>query len=95
MLNSLLNSQLSSQWRLPAGGGSTQTPIVAVKWSLRQDGTLDGEPQVIAPQNNPLFQVAADAAIRAIKAAQPFKLPPDKYTAWKDNVWKFDPSKML
>ena len=95
MLNSMLDAQLKSQWRLPAGGGGTQTPIVAVRWTLKPDGTLDGEPQVISPQNNPMFQVAAEAAVRAIKAAQPFKLPPEKYANWRDNTWKFDPSKML
>ena len=95
MLNSLLDAQLKSQWRLPAGGGGTQTPIVAVRWTLKPDGTLDGEPQVLSPQNNPMFQVAAEAAVRAIKAAQPFKLPPEKYANWRDNTWKFDPSKML
>ena len=95
MLNSLLDQQLKSQWRLPAGGGGSQTPIVAVSWRLKPDGMLDGEPQVIQPQNNPLFAVAAEAAIRAIKAAQPFKLPTDKYASWRDNTWKFDPSRML
>lgn len=95
MLNSMLDQQLKSQWRLPAGGGGTQTPIVAVRWTLKPDGTLDGEPQVLSPQNNPMFQVAAEAAVRAIKAAQPFKLPPEKYANWRDNTWKFDPSKML
>ncbi len=95
MLNALLDAQLKSQWRLPAGGGGSQTPIVAVRWTLKPDGTLDGEPQVLQPQNNPMFQVAAEAAVRAIKAAQPFKLPPEKYANWRDNTWKFDPSKML
>lgn len=95
MLNALLDSQLKSQWRLPAGGGGSETPIVAVSWRLKPDGMLDGEPRVLNLQNTPAFQIAAEAAVRAIKAAQPFKLPPDKYTAWRDNTWKFDPSKML
>lgn len=95
MLNTIINTQLTKHWRLPAGGGGTQTPIVAVRWTLKPDGTLDGEPQVLSPQNNPMFQVAAEAAVRAIKAAQPFKLPPEKYANWRDNTWKFDPSKML
>lgn len=95
MLNSLLDGQLKSHWRLPAGGGGAETPIVAVKWRLKADGTLDGEPQILNPQNNPLFEVAAQAAIRAIKESQPFQLPAEKYANWRDNTWKFDPSKML
>ena len=95
MLNSLLDGQLKSHWRLPAGGGGAETPIVAVKWRLKADGMLDGEPQVLNPQSNPLFEIAAQAAIRAIKESQPFQLPPEKYANWRDNTWKFDPSKML
>jgi colicin import membrane protein len=96
MLNSLVDSQLKGCWRLPAGGGGSQTPIVTLSWRLRQDGSLDGEPQVMQPQNNPLFAVAAEAAIRAVKTCSPFKLPADKYTNWRDiKSWAFDPTKML
>ncbi len=95
MLNSLLNSQLSACWTLPAGGGGSQTPIVALSWHLKQDGTLDGEPQILQSQNTPLFAVAAEAAVKAVKKCAPFNLPPDKYANWRDITWKFDPSKML
>ena len=96
MLNSLLDNQLKGCWRLPAGGGGSQTPIVVLSWRLKADGTLDGEPQVIQPQNTQLFQVAAEAAIRAVKSCVPFRLPADKYANWRDiQRWAFDPSKML
>jgi colicin import membrane protein len=96
MLNSLLDSQIKGCWRLPAGGGGAQTPVVVLSWRLQPDGRLDGEPQVVAPQNNPLFAVAAEAAIRAVKTCSPFRMPPDKYSNWREITnWKFDPTKML
>lgn len=96
MLASLIDSKLRGCWRLPAGGGGTQTPVVMLSWRLKPDGTLDGEPQVLQPQNNPLFAVAAEAAVRAVKSCVPFELPADKYANWKNiQSWAFDPSKML
>jgi len=96
MLRGLLNAQLTSCWRLPAGGGGTDTPVVVLTWRLRPDGALDGEPRIVQPQNSPQFQVAAEAAIRAVKACVPFQLPPDKYQNWREIVnWEFDPRKML
>ena len=96
MLNSLLDSQLKSCWRLPAGGGGAETPIVVLSWRLKPDGSLDGEPQVLQAQNTPLYLVAKEAAIRAVKTCSPFNLPPDKYANWREiRSWAFDPSKML
>ncbi|MEQ1697129.1 MAG: protein TolA, partial [Hyphomicrobiaceae bacterium] len=95
MLNNMLDAQLKPHWRLPAAGGGTETPLVTVTWRLNADGMLNGEPAVQRAQNNTQFQLAAEAAIRAIKSAQPFKLPADKYAFWRDNSWTFDPSKML
>jgi colicin import membrane protein len=67
-----------------------------LRWNLRPDGSLDGEPVVVNPaRGDALFQLAADAAIRAVKECSPFPLPPDKYSAWKTIERNFDPSSML
>jgi colicin import membrane protein len=96
MLASLIDSKLRGCWRLPAGGGGMQTPIVVLSWRLKQDGTLEGEPQVLQPQATPMFKLAAEAAVNAVKSCVPFQLPPDKYVNWRDiRSWSFDPSKML
>ncbi|MFZ8258165.1 hypothetical protein ACO1KT_14655, partial [Staphylococcus aureus] len=63
LLNAMLKSQLEQCWNIPAGGGGAETPIVVLSWRLTEDGSLDGEPIVLSPQNTPLFQVAAEAAI--------------------------------
>lgn len=95
ILKGLINSRLKDCWRLPGGGGGVENPIVTVKWHLRPDGTLDGAPTVVQPQGSPTFQLAADAALRAVQCASPFTLPADKYSAWKEITWQFDPTKML
>lgn len=96
LLNAMLKSQLEQCWNIPAGGGGAETPIVVLSWRLTEDGSLDGEPIVLSPQNTPLFQVAAEAAIRAVKKCSPFQLPRDKFQYWREiRSWKFDPSKVL
>ncbi len=96
MLRGMLNAQLARCWRLPAGGGGTSVPVVTLGWSLKPDGTLDGEPRVVRTGDGPLFQVATEAAIRAVKTCVPFQLPPDKYANWRVITdWAFDPSKMV
>jgi colicin import membrane protein len=62
---------------------------------LRPDGSLEGEPALEAPQSGPVYQIAAEAAMRAVKMCSPFTLPPDKYAAWKMIIWDFDPREML
>lgn len=96
LLKGQLNAQLKQCWRLPGGGGGPETPIVRLAWRMRPDGTLDGEPRVLQPQNSPAFQVAAEAALRAVRTCAPFRLPPDKYAAWGNITdWEFDPRQMF
>ena len=90
LLKSMINSQLQPCAKMPGGGGGTDTPVVNVRFQLRQDGSLDGEPVLVAPQSSPLYSIAADASIRAIKQCAPFQLPADKYGAWSTVTWEFD-----
>jgi colicin import membrane protein len=95
LLKGKISAQLRGCWRLPGGGGGIETVVVTVHWRLRPDGSLDGEPEVERPQASPVFQIAAEAAVRAVKACAPFALPPDKYSAWRAIIWDFDPREML
>jgi colicin import membrane protein len=97
MLKARISSQIKQKdcWRLPAGGGGSDLPVVTVRWRLKPDGRLDGEPQIEQPRGDALFRVAAEAALRAVRACAPFDLPPDKYSAWRLIIWDFDPSAML
>ncbi|MCC7253211.1 protein TolA [Hyphomicrobium sp.] len=95
LLRSQISAQLRQCWKLPGGGGGIETMVVTVRWRLYPDGSLDGEPAIEAPQSGPVFQIAAEAAVRAVKACSPFTLPQDKYWAWKSIIWDFDPREML
>ncbi len=95
MLKGIISSRLRGCWRLPSGGGGSDTPVVTLRWSMNPDGTLAGDPQVEQPRGDALFQLAAEAAIRAVQECTPFPLPPDKYTTWRTITWEFDPSQMM
>ncbi len=95
LLKGLISSQLRGCWKLPGGGGGIETTVVTLRWQLNVDGSLDGEPSVEDPQSGPVYQIAAEAAIRAVKGCSPFTLPPDKYAAWKTIIWDFDPREMM
>ncbi len=95
LLNNMLNQALTPCSRMPGGGGGIDTPDVMVSFRLRPDGTLDGEPSVLNPQSTPLFRIAAEASVRAVKECQPYRLPPDLYNAWRTVEWKFPWAKIL
>jgi colicin import membrane protein len=90
LLLSMINAQLQPCAKMPGGGGGADTPIVNVRFRLHQDGSLDGEPVIVNRQNTPLYAIAADASLRAIKQCAPFQLPPDKYSSWSTVTWAFD-----
>jgi colicin import membrane protein len=95
LLRGQISAQLRGCWQLPGGGGGIETTVVTLKWHLTSDGSLDGEPATQEPQSDPVYQIAAEAAIRAVKKCTPFSLPPEMYTSWKTIIWEFDPREML
>jgi colicin import membrane protein len=91
----MIRSRLYNCWNPPAGVADAQGLIVMVKFQLQQDGSLSGEPQVTNRGSSPLFQIAAESALRAVRRCVPFNfLPVSKYEVWKDLDVKFDPSEM-
>lgn len=95
VLKGMIQARLKPCWVLPSGGGGSDAPVVTLRWRLKPDGSLDGEPQVEQPRGDPLFRLAAEAAVRAVQGCAPFDLPPDKYNTWRVIIWDFDPSQML
>jgi len=96
MLNGIIGSRLQACWKLPSAGGGSDTPTVTLRWRLKPDGTLDGEPVVVGQlRGDPLFQLAVDAAVRAVRECAPFPLPPEKYNAWRNIERDFDPVSMM
>ncbi len=95
LLKGRISAQLRECWRLPGGGGGSSIPVVTVKWQLNRDGSLRGSPKVVGRRSSPAFQVAAENAVRAVVQCAPYRLPKDKYEAWRSITWDFDPRAML
>lgn len=90
-----LRAQIQACWNPPAGAIEAKELVVKVRLQLRQDGSLSVDPTVMNRGGHPSFQIAAEAAMRAIKRCQPYKLPIAKYDVWKDVEVTFDPRDMF
>jgi hypothetical protein len=65
---------------------------VTLRWRLDEDGRLVGEPEVVDPPDATVWSSsAADAAVRAVRACEPFRLPVAQYHLWKEIVFNFEP----
>ncbi|MDX2307467.1 MAG: protein TolA [Hyphomicrobium sp.] len=96
LLRGMLRQQIARCWRLPGAGGGAETPVVSLRWRMRPDGTVDGEPAIEKPGTGPFGALANEAAVRAVKACQPYDLPQDYYeNGWKEVIWEFDPQSLL
>lgn len=91
-LASILLSQIYRCWSPPIGGPDSGSLIVTYEVWLNRDGTVvktelrSGD----APRGS--YRDAANlAANRAIYACQPYRLPPDRYSQWRDFNFVFDP----
>lgn len=91
-----LRQKVQQCWSPPVGVRGAGSLVVKVSFSLDISGTVLGTPRVLNGSSNPLFDVAANAAIRAVLGCQPYDgLPPEKHQFWSNNVINFDPSRML
>lgn len=90
-----LRAQIQACWNPPVGVADAKDLTVVIRLMLRQDGSLSADPVVTNTSPNPLFQVAAESARRAIQRCQPYKLPIAKYDVWKDVEVNFDPRDMF
>lgn len=88
-------SQVSQCWNPPTAVADSTGLIPVIDVSFNQDGSINGRPQLMNSRNDPAFQAAANAAIRAIQRCAPYRLPTDKYDAWRDMRVRFDPKDMM
>ena len=96
MIVAMLNSAFEQCWNKPLAGGGVAAPVVTLRWTLNQDGTLHGEPKVVqTDKSNPLADQAERAALRAVQTCVPFQLPPEQYNMWREITWKFNPNQSL
>ena len=73
-------------WNPSCGVEGFRDLVIPVQFHLTPDGALSGVPTVLGPPQpgNPVWRAAADRAVRAVIAAQPFSgLPRQTYSEWK------------
>ena len=93
-LSGAISRQLKPYWRVPQGVETDQL-VTILAFDLNPDGTLAGPVTLVRQEgittaNRPQAALHRENAIRAIKLAAPFPLPPDLYDAWKHVQWRFD-----
>ncbi len=82
-----ISRQLKPRWVAPQGA-EAELLVTVLAWDLNPDGTLSGSPRVVRQEgitdaNRAQAQRHAEQAIRAVRLAAPFDLPPQYYSAWK------------
>jgi len=91
-----LRARLRDCWDVPVGVRDARDLVVTVRIQFKKDGSLTSDPTVVNRSSQPVFQVASESALRAIRKCAPFSfLPPAKYEAWKDVEVNFDPREMF
>ncbi|HEX7820787.1 MAG TPA: cell envelope biogenesis protein TolA, partial [Sphingobium sp.] len=94
-LNTEISRQLKPKWKAPTGADVDQL-VTILRWRLNEDGSLASGPDLVeqtgkTDTNRPQQQLHIEAAIRAVRAAAPFDLPPQYYSTWKNIVaFRFD-----
>ncbi|WP_327752555.1 cell envelope biogenesis protein TolA [Sphingobium sp. SJ10-10] len=93
-LDAEIRRQLKPYWKSPSGADIEQLRTF-VDVQLARDGSLAGQPQVvnttgITASNRAQVTLHQELAVKAIRLAAPFKLPPDLYDGWKSLRISFD-----
>lgn len=80
----------------PIGVQNARDIVVTVRIEFNKDGSLAADPVVLNQSWLPLFQVAAEAALRGVRKCAPYTfMPQAKYENWKTVEVNFDPREMF
>ena len=91
-----LKSQIYHCWSPPVGAPNAADLVVDFDLALNPDGTAGRVTSDAMSSGNPYTRAAAEAARRAIFQCQPYKLPQDRYSQWREiNPLRFDPRQMM
>lgn len=89
----IISSCTKSKFDIVALGGSARTDLkLKAHFFLKNDGSLDGTPEITALGGDSRQQeVGINQARAALVACSPFPLPTDKYGSWHEIEIVFDP----
>ncbi len=94
-----LSARLAACWGVPNGVREAQTLRVKIGFNLLPDGSVTGYPTILEVNgaSNPLSQVAAEAAQRAVMQCGPYGdiFPVEHYVVWQSIEVIFDPREMF
>ena len=91
-----LKSQIYQCWSPPVGAPNASDLVVDFDLTLNPDGTPGRATSDALSSANPYTRAAAEAARRAIFQCQPYKLPADRYSQWREiSPLRFDPRQMM
>jgi hypothetical protein len=96
-LNAALDAfrdQIRRCWVPPAGQQGIAHTNPNIRLRLKLDGTLDGAPVLLNRSSEPEFRALAESVLKALTKCQPFHLPAQAYSLWKETEIVFDPSDM-
>lgn len=96
----LIRAHMRRCWRMPIDLPDPDRLVVTVEFEINRNGTLSGQPRVTSPRNYSFdapMRTAVDAAVRAVRACDPYPLPDDPvvgehYEIWRTQVYTFRPS---
>ncbi|MDG2002722.1 MAG: hypothetical protein P8J20_05260 [Novosphingobium sp.] len=93
-LENAISRQLRPHWIAPEGV-DVELLVTTVRFRLAKDGSLTGEPRVLrqtgrTQANTNQLSRHAEQAVRAVKLAAPFNLPPQFYAQWRTVTLNFD-----
>jgi len=93
-LGAEVKRQIKPYWKAPTGADA-ELLVSIVAADLNSDGSLKGPPRIvrqtgITASNSGQRQLHAENALRAVRLAAPFKLPPELFDAWQSLEIKFD-----
>jgi colicin import membrane protein len=91
-----LRARIQQCWSPPVGLADARDLAVVVRIQFNRDGSLTRDPTISNHGSHPMFQIAAESALRAVRRCAPYSfMPPAKYDIWKDVEVTFDPRDMF
>jgi len=94
-LASAISRELKPHWAAPQGA-EAELLVTILTFDLARDGSLTGAPRLVRQEgitdaNRSQAARHAEQAMRAVRLAAPFDLPPQYYDAWKRvTAFRFD-----
>ena len=93
----ILKKHISNFWTPPIGADGAENLIVDIFMEFNKEGYVLKAEWVNRGMNsnNSFYKAAANAAIRAVKDAEPMPLPVSKFKEWRTLTFRFDPATMF